>query len=56
MKELMRVLPCDERITACGKLVNIVKLHVTRGMHLIALYAADAQDALWSDSSTLLHK
>lgn len=40
------LLLCDERITACGTLVNIMKPNVRRGMDFIALYTADAQDAL----------
>lgn len=31
-------------------------LDVMRGMDLIAVYTADAVDALWNDSLTFLHK
>lgn len=39
-----------------ANLVNMMERHVMRGADLIALYSTDAQDALWNDSLTFLHK
>lgn len=49
--EKIQLLLCDERITVCGKLVNILRLYLRRGMDLIDLYITDSQDDLWNDSS-----